>query len=73
MRHDVVLVEPMNVSHRMLFRDPDFSVTSKFIAQVQDTGSVIAIFPDQIKQKCVSVALANVMYFCPLPYRIYGD
>ena len=73
MRHNVVLVKPMIVNHRMLFRDCDFSVTSKFIAQVEETGSVIAIFPFQIKRKCICVALGNVMYFCSLPYRIYGD
>ena len=73
MRHNVVLVKPMIVNHRMLFRDCGFSVTSKFIAQVEETGSVIAIFPFQIKRKCICVALGNVMYFCSLPYRIYGD
>ena len=64
---------PMVVADRILFRDVDFNVSSKFIPEVVATDDTIAIFPSQIQQKCISVSLENKTYICSLPYRIYGD
>ena len=63
----------MVVAYRILFRDVDFNVSSKFIPEVVATDDTIAIFPSQIQQKCISVSLENKTYICSLPYRIYGD
>ena len=69
----VVIVKPMKASERMLFRDADFNVSSTFLVQVEDTDSVIAIYPSQIERKCICLSSGDKIYFCPLPYRIYGD
>lgn len=71
--HSVVIVKPLKASERVLFRDADFNVSSKFLVQVEDTDSVIAIYPSQIKRKCICLELGDKTYFCPLPFRIYGD
>ena len=63
----------MLVNNRALFTDVDFKVSSYFISEVRDVDNVIAIFPEQIKRKCISISVVGQMYVCPLPYRIYGD
>lgn len=67
---NVVLIQPMVVCERPLLRDADFNVKSYFLAEVQEAGLQIAIRPDEIKRKCISLTLENKKYFCPLPYRI---
>ena len=71
--HSVVMVKPVKASERMLFRDADFNVSSKFLVQVEDTDSVIATYSSQIERKCICLRSHNETYFCPLPFRIYGD
>lgn len=72
-QYDVVIVKPMIANHRVLFRDADFGATSNFVAQVEDSERTIAIFPSQIRRKCIEISQGNATYFCTLPYRIYGD
>jgi hypothetical protein len=57
----------------MLFRDSDFNVNSNFIMEVEESDDIIAMYPSQIKRKCISLILSDKTYFCPLPYRIYDD
>ena len=63
----------MNPSHRMLFRDNDFKVTSNFLIELDESDDIIAIDPSQIKRKSICINLARKTYYCPLPYRIYDD
>jgi hypothetical protein len=72
-RYTVVIVKPLQASQRLLFRDIDFNVSSKFIVEVQETNDIIALYPSQIERKCISLCLDNKTYFCPLPYRINDD
>ena len=71
--YNIVLVKIMNPSHRILFRDGDFKVTSNFLIELEESDDIIAIYPSQIKRKCICIKLARKMYYCPLPYRIYDD
>ena len=50
-----------------------FNISSKFIDEVNETNNVIALYPSQIERKCVCLTVDGKTYFCPLPYRIYGD
>ena len=60
-------------SRRVLFKDADFNICSKFIVEVNETNNVIALYPSQIERKCICLMLENKTYFCPLPLHIYGD
>ena len=71
--YNIVLVKQMNPSHRMLFRDGDFKVTSNFLIELEESDDIIAIYPSQIKSKCICINLGRRTYYCPLPYRIYHD
>ena len=71
--YNVVFVKLMHASHRMLFRDVDFKVSSNFIVEVEESEDIIAIYPSDIIRKCICVSLGSKAYFCPLPYRIYDD
>ena len=71
--YNVVFVKLMHASHRMLFRDVDFKVSSNFIVEVEESEDIIAIHPSDIIRKCICVSLGSKAYFCPLPYRIYDD
>ncbi len=63
----------MEASQRLLIRDADFNISSKFIVEVNETNNVIALYPSQIERKCVCLTVDGKTYFCPLPYRICGD
>ena len=71
--YSVIIVKAMEASRKVLFRDVDFNISSKFIIEVNETNNVIALYPSQIERKCVCLTLESKTYFCPLPYRIYGD
>ena len=71
--YSVIIVKAMESSQRVLFRDSDFNISSKFIVEVSETSNVIALYPSQIERKCVCLFLDSKTYFCPLPYRIFGD
>ena len=71
--YNVVLVRPVVPARRSTFQDRDFGVTSDFLVEVKPTDHVVAIFPSQIKQKCIYIVSGNSAYFYKLPYRIYGD
>ena len=71
--YTVVLVKPLHASHRVLYRDIEFNVSSKFIMEVEETNHIVALYPSQIERKCISLCLENKTYFCPLPYRINDD
>lgn len=66
----MVLVQPMTVKARPLFRDNDFNTNSFFLVEVEQTGMQIAIHPSQIRKKCISLTLEGKEYFCPLPVKI---
>jgi hypothetical protein len=68
--YQVVLVQPMTVKARPLFRDNDFNTNSFFLVEVEQTGMQIAIHPSQIRKKCISLTLEGKEYFCPLPVKI---
>jgi hypothetical protein len=68
--YNVVLIQPMVVCERPLLRDADFNAKSYFLAEVEEAGLQIAIHPEEIRRKCISLTLENKKYFCPLPYRI---
>ena len=40
----------MEASQRVLFRDADFNISSKFIVEVNETNNVIALYPSQIPE-----------------------
>ena len=69
----VVIVKAMVPSRRVLFKDVDFNICSKCIVGINETNNVVALHPSQIERKCICLTLENKTYFCPLPYRIYGD
>ena len=71
--YNVVLIKLMHVSHRALFRDVDFHVSSNFIVDVEESDELIAIYPSESGRKCICVNVSDKTYFCPLPYRIYDD
>jgi hypothetical protein len=50
-------------------RDSDFKAKSYFLAEVEEAGLQIAIHPEEIRRKCISLTLENKNYFFPLPYR----
>ena len=66
-------MKPLHASHRVLYRDIEFNVSSKFIMEVEETNHIVALYPSQIERKCISLRLENKTYFCPLPYRINDD
>ena len=68
--NDVVLIRPMVVTSRPLYRDVDFNVNSSFLVEVERAGIQVAIYPHQIRRKCISVTVDQKQYFCPLPYHI---
>ena len=53
----------MNPSHRMLFRDGDFKVTSNFLVELEESD-IIAIYPSQMKSKCICINLGRRTYYC---------
>ena len=57
--YNIVLVKQMNPSHRMLFRDGDFKVTSNFLIELEESDDIIAIYPSQIKSKCICINLGR--------------
>ena len=67
---NVVLVRPMMARGRPLYRDRDFNLESFFLAEVEHLAKQIAIYPAQIKKKCIVLKLEGKEYFCPLPYNI---
>ena len=71
--YKVVLVKLMHASQRILFKDVDFHVTSNFIAEVEESDELIALYPSEIDCKCICVNMTDKTYFCPLPYRIHDD
>ena len=66
----IVLVQPMAVSARPLFKDADFNIKSYFLVEVEQSGMQMEIRPDQIRRKCISLTLGGKEYFCPLPFQI---
>ncbi len=68
--YSVIIVKAMEASQRVLFRDADFNISSKFIVEVNETNNVIALYPSQIERKCICLTVDGKTYFCPLPYRI---
>ena len=68
--YNVVLVQPKIVRGRPLYRDPDFNLESFFLTEVEHAAVQIAIYPSQIKKKCILLKLEGKEYFCPLPYNI---
>lgn len=68
--YNVVLIQPIRVCARPLFRDTDFNTHIYFLVEVEQTGMQIAIHPNQIRKKCISLTLEDKEYFCPLPYKI---
>ena len=69
----IVLVSPMQVNNNSLYKDPDFRYTSSFLVELSDTESVVAMFPDQIRCKCIVMFHGQRKFLCPLPFRIYDD
>ena len=47
--YSVIIVKAMEASQRVLFRDADFNISSKFIVEVNETNNVIALYPSQCK------------------------
>lgn len=68
--NNVVLIKPMAVNGRSLYRDTDFNVSSYFLVQVEHDGMQIAIYPYQLRKKCISLHVEDKQYFCPIPYDI---
>ena len=68
--YNVVLVQPKIVRGRPLYRDSDFNVESFFLTEVEHATVQIAIYPSQIRKKCILLKLEGKKYFCPLPYHI---
>ena len=68
--NDVVLIRPMVVTSRPLYRDVDFNVNSSFSVEVERAGIQVEFYPHQIRRKCISVTVDQKQYFCPLPYHI---
>ena len=71
--YNIVFVKLFHSTQRVLFRDRDFKATSSFIVEIEETDSVIAIYPVQILRKCICIRLPNKTYYIPLPYRIHDD
>lgn len=69
--YSIVLIQPLTVCARPLFKDADFGVQSDFLVEVEETGMQMAIHPEQIKRKCISLTLGDKEYFCPLPFQVY--
>ena len=68
--YSIVLIQPLAVCARPLFKDADFGVKSYFLVEVEQAGMQMAIHPEQIKRKCISLTLGDKEYFCPLPFQI---
>ena len=68
--YHVVLVQPMAMHGRPLYRDTDFNVNSFFLVEVEHAGMQVAVHPRQIMKKCISLTVDEKQYFCPLPYHI---
>ncbi|XP_028418236.1 uncharacterized protein LOC114543472 [Dendronephthya gigantea] len=68
--YSIVLIQPLAVCARPLFKDADFGVKSNFLVEVEQAGMQMAIHPEQIKRKCISLTLGVKEYFCPLPFHI---
>ena len=68
--YHVVLVQPMAMRGRPLYRDTDFNVNSFFLVEVEHAGMQVAVHPRQIMKKCISLTVDEKQYFCPLPYHI---
>lgn len=71
--YNIVLVQPMLVNSRFVYKDAELGVSSHFILEVSDVDRVKAVMPSQISRKCVLMIVNDRKYVCPLPYRIYGD
>ena len=48
--YSIVLIQPLAVCTRPLFKDADFGVKSDFLVEVEETGMQMAIHPGQIKE-----------------------
>ena len=72
-KYALVIVKPKLVTNRVLCKDMDFGAESHFVVPVDDMTDLIALFPTHIKRKCVCLKAPRTTYFCPVPYRIYGD
>ena len=68
--YNVVLVQPKIVRGRPLYRDSDFNVESFSLTELEHASVQIAIYPSQIRKKCIFLKLEGKRYFCPLPYHI---
>ena len=68
-----ILVEVLAKSTRPVCKDTQIHVQSSFIKEVKKTGTVKAIWPEMIKQKCVLVETNNILYISPLPNSFERD
>ena len=68
----LVLVQPMVECTRPLYSERNVSgiVNSFFLVQVELSGMQIAIYPDQVRRKCIKLVSGRKQYFCLLPYQI---
>ena len=55
--YNVVLIQPMVVNSRPLYRDTDFNVDSFFLVEVEQARMPVAIHPHHIRKKCISLTV----------------
>ena len=72
-QYGIVIVKPKLMRNRTLCKEVDFDATTYFVTEVEDEDDLIALLPSQIRRKCISLNDTSATYFCPMPFRIYGD
>ena len=67
----VLLVEPVDIVGRSHFTDSGLLCSSDFLVKINATSKLIALYPKNIKQKCIFVNSNYDSYLCSLPCRFY--
>ncbi|XP_046842385.1 uncharacterized protein LOC124436497 [Xenia sp. Carnegie-2017] len=70
----VVIVKKLDLcGGRPLFSNKECGVTSHFVRECTNRDQIVALKPDQIKDKGVHLKLRNRDFFFELPCKFYGD
>ena len=70
----VVIVKKLDLcGGRPLFSNKECGATSHFVRECTNRDQIVALKPDQIKDKGVHLKLRNRDFFFELPCKFYGD
>ena len=71
--YNVVMVKLLKCETGPLFSDAECGATSYFLKEYTEDHRTTAIFPHQLRMKCINLKLDKHHFVCELPSRFYGD